>query len=115
MNKMALESVTGNNLSAGNRGNEISQESGRERTEKVYVSTEKTGKSIEKGTEKSTEKTEKFRSKNGDTLELSEAGKKISDSVLMGYSEAKLKQLYNNRKISKQQYERIMKRHNPQK
>lgn len=66
-------------------------------------------------------------SKNGDTLELSEkgkkmgaclnmevefpdSGKKISDSVLTGYSEAKLKQLYVNKEITKQQYERIIKK-----
>lgn len=75
-------------------------------------------------------------SKNGDTLELSEegkrrgehtdmehpslsgkkvisdSGKKISDHILTGYSEAKLKQLYANREITKQQYDRIMKRKN---
>ncbi len=73
-------------------------------------------------------------SKNGDTLELSEEGKKmgehsdtedptlstkkiisdsgknISDSVLSGYSEAKLKQLFANKEISKQQYDRIIKK-----
>lgn len=73
-------------------------------------------------------------SKNGDTLELSEdgkkmgeradaaqegrpaktvisdSGKKISDSTLTGYSVAKLKQMYANKEISKQQYERIMKK-----
>lgn len=73
-------------------------------------------------------------SRNGDTLELSEegkrrrehtdmdqpsvsgekvisgSGKKISDNILTGYSETKLKQLYANREITKQQYDRIMKR-----
>lgn len=73
-------------------------------------------------------------SKNGDTLELSEEGKKmgeysdtdnpslstkkiitdsgknISDSILAGYSEAKLKQLFANKEISKQQYDRIIKK-----
>ena len=73
-------------------------------------------------------------SKNGDTLELSEegkkrgehsdmdksslsakkviqeSGKKISDSILAGYSEAKLKQLYANKEITKQQYDRMMKK-----
>lgn len=73
-------------------------------------------------------------SKNGDTLELSEAGKKmkehsdmdnpslsankvisdsskkISDNILSGYSEAKLKQLYANNEITKQQYDRIIKK-----
>lgn len=71
-------------------------------------------------------------SKNGDTLELSEkgkkmggqavedtspsgkkgfsgSGKKVSDSILTGYSDAKLKQLYANKEITRQQYERIMK------
>ena len=75
-------------------------------------------------------------SRNGDTLELSEegkrrgehtdmehpslaakkvisdSGKKISDHILTGYSEAKLKQLYANREITKQQYDRIMKKKN---
>lgn len=73
-------------------------------------------------------------SKNGDTLELSEKGKKlgeymradhtvlsgekavlgsgkqIPESILSGYSEAKLRQLYANKEITKQQYERIMKK-----
>lgn len=72
-------------------------------------------------------------SKNGDTLELSENGrkmagkpgaenmapsgkriisdteKKISEKVLAGCSEAKIKQLYRNKKITRQQYERVMK------
>lgn len=75
-------------------------------------------------------------SKNGDTLELSEegksmgehpemdnpalsgkrvisdSGKKLSDSILAGCSEAKLKQLYANKEITKQQYDRIMKKKN---
>lgn len=73
-------------------------------------------------------------SKNGDTLELSEegksmaahtdmeqpslssksditdSGKKIPDVTLAGYSKAKLKQLYASKKISKQQYERVLKK-----
>lgn len=69
-------------------------------------------------------------SKNGDTLELSEAGKalsinmnntsisgennannsgkKLSDAALIGYPEAKLKQLYLNKVITKQQYQGIL-------
>lgn len=71
-------------------------------------------------------------SKNGDTLELSEAGKrlgvrekldvsqfsgelvasskKIADTTLAGYSDAKLRQMYAGKKITKQQYERIIKK-----
>lgn len=72
-------------------------------------------------------------SKNGDTLELSEAGKaleqnrelgsadnakmvisdsatRISDSTLAGYSESKLRQLYAQRSITKQQYDKAMKK-----
>ncbi|MDE6015802.1 MAG: hypothetical protein K2H41_08925 [Acetatifactor sp.] len=73
-------------------------------------------------------------SKNGDTVELSEegrqlgvhmdkgnsslsgkkifsdAGKKITDNILTGYSEAKLRQLYANKEITKQQYDRIIKK-----
>lgn len=64
-------------------------------------------------------------SKNGDTLELSEkgkklgrymdkdgeafSGKKIADNILAGCSGAKLKQLYANKEITRQQYERIIK------
>lgn len=72
-------------------------------------------------------------SKNGDTLELSkegkelgehpdmgkstfstkkvisDSGKKISDNILTSYSEVKLKQLYANKEITKQQYDRIIK------
>lgn len=55
-------------------------------------------------------------SKNGDTLELSDHGKKlassgskIADNILAGYSDAKIKQLYTSQKISRQQYERIVK------
>ncbi|MCI8299883.1 MAG: hypothetical protein HFI69_05960 [Lachnospiraceae bacterium] len=73
-------------------------------------------------------------SKNGDTLEISEAGKllgvhtemedltpsgrnsiacstqKIPDVALAGYSKTKLKQLYASNKITKQQYERMLKK-----
>ena len=73
-------------------------------------------------------------SKNGDTLELSEAGrtlgvhteaenmspsdkssmegsgKKIADVALAGYSKTQLKQLYVSKKITKQHYERILKK-----
>lgn len=72
-------------------------------------------------------------SKNGDTLELSESGKelgrhphvdvrslsgkkiisdsgdKMPDNVLAGCSKARLKQLYANKEITRQQYEHIMK------
>lgn len=54
-------------------------------------------------------------SKNGDTLELSDVGKamekdggKILDSTLSGYSESKLKQLYIQKTITKQQYDKAM-------
>ena len=74
-------------------------------------------------------------SKNGDTLELSEAGSRlggkggadaspgkkviveaggqISDAALSKYSKPKLRQLYASRQISRQQYERAMKKHQP--
>ncbi|MEY8392314.1 hypothetical protein AALA98_13280 [Lachnospiraceae bacterium 45-W7] len=75
-------------------------------------------------------------SKNGDTLEISEearllgvhtetehlplsdknsitgSGKKIPDAALAGYSKEKLKQLYASKQITKQQYERILKKIN---
>ena len=46
-------------------------------------------------------------SKDGDTLELSK--QKISDAMLSGYSEARLKQLFQNKEISRQQYDKAMK------
>ena len=71
-------------------------------------------------------------SKNGDTLELSEAGSRlggkggadaspgkkviaeasgqISDAALSKYSKSKLRKLYASRQISRQQYERAMKK-----
>ena len=74
-------------------------------------------------------------SRNGDTLELSEAGSRlggkggadgspgkkvitepggqISDAALSKYSKSKLRQLYAGRQISRQQYERAMKKHQP--
>ena len=45
-------------------------------------------------------------SKDGDTLELSKP--KISDAMLSGYSEARLKQLFNNKEISRQQYDKAI-------
>ncbi len=64
-------------------------------------------------------------SKNGDTLELSGVGKKnsvtlksinntssstqeISDATLSTYSSVKLKQLYSQNEITKQQYDKAM-------
>lgn len=73
-------------------------------------------------------------SKDGDTLELSDkgkisgknintqnlsvslkntsmaSGKKISAAMLSGYPEGKLKLLYANKEITKQQYEPVMKK-----
>ena len=46
-------------------------------------------------------------SKDGDTLELG-GEKSISDAMLKGYSEAKLKQLYTSKEISKQQYDKAI-------
>ena len=51
-------------------------------------------------------------SKNGDTLQLSSTGKKLSAVALAGYPEAKLKQLYNSKEITKQQYDSIIKKNN---
>ncbi len=45
-------------------------------------------------------------SKDGDSVELS---KKISDATLSGYSEAQLKNLLQNKKISRQQYDKAIK------
>lgn len=51
-------------------------------------------------------------SKNGDTLQLSSIGKKLSSVALAGYPETKLKQMYNNKEITKQQYDSIIKKKN---
>ena len=71
-------------------------------------------------------------SRNGDTLELSQAGSRlgdkgdagsspgkkviaesngqISEAVLSGYSRSKLRQLYADKQITRQQYERVLKK-----
>ena len=46
-------------------------------------------------------------SKDGDSLQLSKP--KISDMALSGYSEARLKQLFQNKRISRQQYDKAIK------
>lgn len=46
----------------------------------------------------------------GNKKVFSDTGKKISDNVLMSYSKAKLRQLYANKEITKQSYDRIMSR-----
>lgn len=38
--------------------------------------------------------------------------RQVSDATLAGYSEKKLKYLYNSKEISKQQYEHAMRRKN---
>lgn len=50
--------------------------------------------------------------KDGDTLELSTAGKSkipISDAQLASFSESRIKQLYNRKEITKQQYDKALK------
>ena len=46
-------------------------------------------------------------SKDGDTLEISKP--KISDVMLSGYSESRLRQLFSNKEISRQQYDKAVK------
>lgn len=46
-------------------------------------------------------------SKDGDTLELSKT--KISDAALKGYSEARLRSMLQNKEISRQQYDKVIK------
>lgn len=80
------------------------------------VKCEKTEKGNETG-EKRDERKYEAVSRDGDTLELSgkkviaETGGQISDAVLSGYSKSKLRQLYAEEQISRQQYERAMKKH----
>ena len=47
-------------------------------------------------------------SKDGDTLELSKP--KISDAMISGYYEARIKHLFNKKEISRQQYDRAIRR-----
>lgn len=50
--------------------------------------------------------------KDGDTLELSAAGKTkipISDASLASFSESRIKQLYIRKEITKQQYDKALK------
>ncbi len=51
-------------------------------------------------------------SKDGDTLEISKPT--IPDAVLKGYSEARLKAMFRNNEISRQQYDRAVKTGNDQ-
>jgi len=100
---------------------------------KETVMEKQEGKEIT-GRENALKRTYDAVSENGDTVEISEAGrslqaqentdgnqyslsekkatsdKKLSDAALAGYSEKKLKRLYNSKEISKQQYERAMRR-----
>ncbi len=70
---------------------------------------EKEHNSSEQGSSSSKAASVKFEqmSKDGDTLELGRK-KSISDAVLKGYSETKLKQLYTSKEISKQQYDKAI-------
>ena len=72
------------------------------------VKTELSASAKERGSQKSAGNIKKYDqiSKDGDTLELSKP--KISDAMLSGYSEAKLKQLFNNKEISRQQYDKAI-------
>lgn len=123
MESKALDSVLRTTDATRNSGDEISAGDRKKKTQEEYGN-------------KEVELTKKYDavSKNGDTLELSEdgkkmgehsdmnnsahsvkkiisdSGKKMSDNTLISYSEAKLKQLYANKEITKQQYERILKR-----
>lgn len=100
--------------------------------ERQNLSTEKGGEYV--GMEISLKRNYNAISKNGDTLELSEAGKtlgvhtemenlfpsgrnslagsvkKIPDVAFAGCSKSKLKQLYASKKITKLQYERMLKK-----
>lgn len=122
MESKTLDSVLKLTNITGNPANEMST-GDRKKTEEGYG-----GKEIEM------KRKYDAISKNGDTLELSEdgkklgkhsdmenpflsgkkiisdSGKKISDSILAGCSESKLKQLYANKEITKQQYDRFIKR-----
>lgn len=118
-----LDSVLKPTNVTGNPVNEMSAGDRKKKTEEGYG-----GKEIE------LKRNYDAISKNGDTLELSKEGKKlgkhpdrensslsgkriisdsdkmISDSILAGCSAAKLKQLYANKEITKQQYDRFIKK-----
>lgn len=72
------------------------------------VKTELTASVRERSSQKNTGSIKKYDqiSKDGDTLELSKP--KISDAMLSGYSEARLKQLFNSKEISRQQYDKAI-------
>lgn len=123
MDNIITESVSGKTTNTSNPPTEIDVRKGKEKIGEEYV-----------GKEVSLKKNYNAVSKNGDTLELSEAGralgeqkdvdnqsfsgksgitdsvKKISDIALARYSKAQLKQLYASKKITKQQYERFQKK-----
>lgn len=107
-------------------------EAGKKSADQQNINNEK----IEKGygaAGKHNERKYKAVSRNGDTLELSEAGNRlggkggadaspgkkviaevagqISDAALSKYSKSKLRKLYASRQISRQQYERALKKH----
>ncbi len=49
-------------------------------------------------------------SRDGDTLELSRA--KVSDALFKGYSDARLKSMFQNKEISRQQYDKAIRQKN---
>lgn len=115
MSKSMLQSVNGKETTMFRSENERESV---EKYEKIAKEDVKVKKRVQKNYD--------MVSQNGDTLELSDAGKKlcvsqeadevssagkkVSDAVLSGCSEAKLKQMYAQKKISKQQYEKAMRR-----
>lgn len=124
MESKALDSILRTTEVTRNPADEMSMEDRKKKTEEGYEKYENKEVELKRNYDAV--------SKNGDTLELSEegkklgehsdmdnpslpakkvisdSGKKISDTILTGYSEAKLKQLYVNKEITKQQYDRII-------
>lgn len=123
MESKALDSISRTTEITRNPADEMTAVDGKKKTEEGYGNKELDLK-----------KNYDAISKNGDTLELSEegkkmgehsdkgdssipakkifsdSGKKIPDSMLASCSEAKLKQLYANKEITKQQYDRMIKK-----
>lgn len=111
-----------------------SSEAGKKSTGQQNANQEKIAKGY-RPAGKHDERKYKAVSKNGDTLELSEAGSRlggkggadaspgkkviaeangqITDAALSKYSKSKLRQMYTSRQISRQQFERVMKKNQP--
>lgn len=123
METKALDSITrttevmrnpADEVTAGGKMQKAEEKSGSKEVElkKNYDAVSKNGDTLELSEEgkKMGEHPDKVNPSTSVKMIISDSGKKISDSILAGCSDAKLKQLYANKEITKQQYDRIMKK-----